>query len=179
MQTKINHAKRVQAAFFAFHNPDRTVKQLARKFSMSEKELEKAVKDYKKTKLLRKSKFLWNPEWDDKDVIFHADDVYLHNDIVQGKDKQSVLQHGLFDPEYDAVNGGYHYSWSENDVETLLCSLPYRVLEILRDSEPGSEDYEEAVLFMDSDLFKAICKKNGLDAEEVQYQALSITKAHF
>jgi hypothetical protein len=177
--TTTSHTNRVQSAIFASQNPEKSDKQISRKFSISPSELEKAKDDLQNGKLLKKKNKSWNSAWDDDDCIFHADDVYLVNDYRSGSSKQSTLSHGLFDSEYDAINGGFHYRWSENDVQTLLLSLPYRVLEIMRDSEPGSEDYEEAVLFMDSSIFKAVCKHEGLDHEEILLNALLITKADF
>ncbi|MFT5715889.1 MAG: hypothetical protein ACI9T7_000062 [Oleiphilaceae bacterium] len=175
--TTTPHFTRVQSAIFAINHPEKTIKEISRKFSITPSELEKSKIDLQNGKLLKKTKKHWNPTWDNDDVIFHADDVYLVNDYQSGSSKQSTLSHGLFDSEYDAINGGYHYRWSEDDVRTLLLSLPYRVLEIMRDSVPGTEDYEEAVLFMDSSIFKAVCKHEGLDHEEILLNALLITKA--
>ena len=46
------------------------------------------------------------------------------------------------------------------------------------DIEYFIDDYEEAVLFLDCDLMKAICKREGLDHEYILEQALTITKAN-
>lgn len=172
------HATRVQAAYYSINHPEKTLKQVSRKFSLPEKEIEKSVKLKNKGKLLKRSKQHWNTIWDDSDVIFHADDNYLYKDYQSGTNKKSTLSHGLFDNDYDATNGGIHYKWSIEEIDNLLASLPYRALEIMRDSAPGSEDYQEAVKFMTSDLSKAICKKYGLDNEEIINQALKITKAN-
>jgi hypothetical protein len=177
--TTTSHANRVQSAIFAHNHPEKSDKQICRKFSISPSDLEKSKVDLQNGKLLKKTKKHWNSSWDADDVIFHADDVYLSNDYQSGSSKESTLSHGLFDDQYDAINGGYHYRWSEDDVNELLLSLPYRVLEIMRDSQPGTPDYEEAVLFMDSSIFKAVCKHEGLDHEEILMQALLITKANF
>jgi len=178
MLTTTSHSNRVQSAIFSLNYPEKSDKQICRKFSISPSDLEKSKVDLKNGKLLKKTKH-WNSSWDEDDVIFHADDTYLLNDYQSGSPKVSTVLHGLFDPDYDAINGGYHYQWSEDDVKTLLLSLPYRVLEIMRDSKPGTPDYEEAVLFMDSSIFKAVCKHEGLDHEEILMQALLITKADF
>lgn len=172
------HIKRVQAAVYSIENPEKTPAQLARKFSMDKEEIKHCVSKHKSGKLVKKLKKHWNHNWDHADVIFHADDNYIQRDIELGVNLNSTLTLGMFEPEYDSINGGSHFYWGEEEVNTLLCSLPYRVLEIIRDSEPGEDDYEEAVLFLDCDLMKAICKREGLDHEYILEQALTITKAN-
>lgn len=176
LTTQQKHSKRVQAAFYSNENPEKTTKQIARKFAISDKDVKSAISKHKKGTLLKKGS-KWDETWDQPDVIFHVNDSYVDSDISNGGKRDSTLIHGMFEPNYDAVNGGLHYQWNTDDVTILLNSLPYRVLEILRDSEPGSEDYEEAVLMMDSPIFKAICKKVGLEHDEVLINALLITKA--
>lgn len=172
-----DHIKCVQAAYYAIENPDKTVKQVARKFSMSIGDVEKSVERLHKGTLLKKNTPSWNPLWESPNYVFHPDDNYIQRDIELGVKLNSTLIHGFFDLDYDPINGGYHLYWGEKEVLDLAFSLPQRVLEILRDSSPDSEDYKEALLFLDSDFCKAICITMGMDHEELIRQTLLITKA--
>ncbi|MDC8832936.1 hypothetical protein [Alteromonas gilva] len=176
MQTITPHHKRVQIAYYALENGQLTHKYLAKKFGTTEKEVSLAVDRLSKGSLLSKKGKTWNPIWGTEDFVFHPTDNYINRDIEKGE-KDSVLTYGVFDPDYDPVNGGYHLRWTEDEVNQLLCDLPYRVLELIRDSDPGSEIYQECILFLESPLFLAICKKWGMDQEEILKSVLEITKA--
>lgn len=178
--TKLSSFQKVQAAF-RFSSPfeEGTEKSVCRRFKINPTQLHRAVIDLEKGKFSKTSKskkhLFWNPCWNHPDVIHHVLDISVAVDIEKGAPKASdnVL---FMDPDFDAVNGVLHAKWDEKDIETLLAGLPYRVLEMLRDSTPGDECYNEAIEFAQCDLFKAICKKFGLDSEMLLISALELTK---
>jgi len=170
-------ATAVQIAHYINEKPEKPIKYVARLFKTTSAEVRKVQDRVAQGKLLKKrGNPNWNTAWEHNDVIFHPNDHVVASDMLKGE-KESSLGFGLLDPDYDPVNGGVHVKWSEDDVENVLASLPYTVLGIMRDCKPSSEAYQEAVLFLDSDLFLAICKKFGLDAEIIAKAALEITKA--
>lgn len=167
--------ERVQAAW-RFLDPysKGTEASVCKRFQITPAQLKRAVSDFK-NKRFSKSKN-WNPAWDHDDVIHHVIDTSVMVDIVGGSEKGSDIDL-LLDSNFDPINGLLHIHWTENDQIALLEGLPYRLLEILRDTRPGDELYQEALEFMDCPLFKTICKAFGIDADILILGALHITKA--
>lgn len=173
--TKLLPHQRVQAAYrFLSVFEEGTEKSVCKRFKITPDQLKKAVKDLENNKFKRTKN--WNPLWDNADVIHHVLDTSISVDIERGAPKGSDL-FVMMDQDFDAENGVLHLTWDENDCEILCASLPYRILEILRDSLPGDDLYQEALAFAECDLFKAICKKYNLDYELLLTKALEITKA--
>jgi len=174
-QHKLLPHERVQAAWRFLDTESRgTTESICRRFKMTEQQLKRAVSDFKKCRFTRSHN--WNPAWDKSDTIHHVVDTSVMVDIEKGAPKGSDID--LFmDPDFDPVNGLLHKQWSDTDKESLLEGLPYRILEILRDSRPGDELYQEALAFTDCALFKGICKAYGIDRELLIQSALEITKA--
>lgn len=175
-KTKLMPYQRVQAAYrFLSGFEQGTEQSVCKMFKIKPVELHKAVRDLENNRF-KKNKKRWNPLWDGPDCIHHVLDTSITVDIEKGAPKGSDA-FVLMDQDFDAQNGVLHLNWDEQDCETLCASLPYRILEILRDSVPDDELYQEALLFTECDFFKAICKKYGLDAEQLIKSALEITKA--
>lgn len=166
---------RVQAAW-RFLDPfsKGTEASVCRRFEITPAQLKRAVSDFKKCRFTKSKN--WNPAWDKEEVIHHVIDTSVMVDIDGGAEKGSDIDLYL-DNRFDPINGILHVEWTENDLISLLEGLPYRMLEILRDSTPGDELYQEALLMMDSPLFKAICKAFGIDRDRLIISALEITKA--
>lgn len=146
-QTKLLPHDKVQIAWRYLDDENRaTPTSIMKMYRITEDQLKKAVKDFQKGKF-SKSKH-WNPSWESNDTIHHVVDTSVMVDIEKGSPKGSDID--LFmDPNFDPVNGLLHINWTENDKETLFEGLPYRILEILRDTKPGDELYQEALLFTD------------------------------
>lgn len=169
--------EKFQAAYRLLEDTEQGTEQSVRKrYRLTERQLKTAVSHFKRGVFKRDG--YWDASWDHPDVIHHVIDRTTMVDILNGNAKGSDCDL-LLDPCFDMENGLYHMRWSESDVEKLLAEIPYRALELLRDSTPGEECYEEAVLFLDSDAMRAICKKFGLDQEYILRAALEITKANF
>lgn len=167
--------ERVQAAWRFLEPESRgTPESICRRFGMSEAQFKRAVSDFQKCRFHRSNSH-WNPVWDRPEVVHHVVDTTTMVDINNGSQKGADTDL-LLDPDFDPVNGLLHLRWSDEDKEALLEGLPYRVLEILRDSTPGDELYQEALAFMDCPLFIGICKAYGIDREELLKSALEITK---
>lgn len=173
--TKLKTYQRFQAAY-RYLSPfeEGTKKSVLKRYRITEKQLERACRDFENQRFT-KSQY-WDPNWDADDVVHHVLDTSIAVDIEKGAPKGSDFL--LFmDPEFDSANGFYHAKWDEDDIEALLAGLPDRALEIMRESKPHDECYQDALAFCESDLFRAICKKFGLDAEILLIGALEITKA--
>jgi hypothetical protein len=174
-KTKLIPFQRFQAAN-RFSSPfeEGTEKSVCRRYQITPLQLHRAVSDLKHARFT-KTKHCWNPAWTNPDVIHHVVDSSIAVDMLKGSPKASDML--LFmDPDFDAINGMLHAKWTEDDVNDLLAGLPYRVLEMIRDSTPGDECYNEAVEFAQCDLFKAICKRYNLDYEYLLISALELTK---
>jgi hypothetical protein len=178
MRTQSKHTllpyERWQAAYRFLEDARATTESICNRFKMSETQLKRAVSDFKKCKFTKSQN--WNPAWDRNDTIHHVVDTSVMVDIQNGSNKGSDIDL-LLDPDFDPVNGLLHLHWSEDNKETLLEGLPYRILEILRDAKPGDELYQEALAFTDCPLFIGICKAYGIDREILIKSALEITKA--
>lgn len=173
--TKLHQAQLMSAAWRIVEPLARTnPKVLMKRYGLSERQLKKAVNDLLQGNFKKSSR--WNPAWDHPETIHHPVDSVVMTDIENGSNKGSDFDL-LMDPDFDSVNGMCHFRWTEADVLTLCEGLPYRILEILRDATPGDDLYQEAVAFMDSDLFNHICAAFGLDRDYLLENALSITKA--
>jgi hypothetical protein len=174
-KTALKPFQRFQAANrFASPFEEGTEKSVCRRYQITANQLHRAVIDLKNARFT-KIKHCWNPAWTHPDVIHHVVDSSIAVDMLNGAPKASDML--LFmDQDFDAVNGMLHAKWTEDDVNTLLAGLPYRVLEMLRDSTPGDECYNEAIEFAQCDLFKAICKRYNLDYEILLISALELTK---
>jgi len=174
VKTLLPHEK-VQAAYRYTSMFDRgTEKSVCSRYGITPIQLEKAVKDFENNKF-KKGKN-WNPNWDENSCIHHVVDTTTMVDIEKGAKKGSDFDLN-FDPDFDAVNGLLHVNWSEEDILSLCEGLPRRIIEILRDSKPGDELYQEALLFTESKLFEQICDFFHIDAEKLVRRALEITKA--
>lgn len=178
MQThtkKLMPHERFQAAWRLLEPDARgTPASICRRYKMTEQQLKRAVSDFNNCRFTKSHN--WNPAWDREDTIHHVVDTSVMVDIEKGAPKGSDID--LFmDPDFDAVNGLLHKQWSNHDKESLFEGLPYRILEILRDSRPGDELYQEALAFTDAPIFKVICKAYGIDREQLIKSALEITKA--
>ena len=173
--TFLPHQK-VQAAY-RYTNPfDRgTEKSVCQRYGITPKQLEKAVADFDNCKFKKGRN--WNPSWNSSSVIHHVVDTATMVDIEKGSKKGSDFDLFL-DPDFDAVNGLLHVNWTDNDVLALCEGLPRRIIEILRDSTPGDELYQEALRFTECKLFEQICEFYQIDAEILVKRALEITKAH-
>lgn len=174
-QHKFLPHQRVQAAYRFLEDARATPESICSRFKISETQLKRAVSDFKKCRFTKSHN--WNPVWDQPDVLHHVVDTSVMVDILNGSNKGSDIDL-LLDPDFDPVNGLLHLQWSELDKETLLEGLPYRILEILRDANPGDELYQEALAFTDCPLFIGICKAYGIDREILVKTALEITKEH-
>lgn len=151
-----------------------TVKSVCKRYKITPQELKSCVRDFIKCKYKR-LKSAWNPLWDTENFYHHIVDTAVMVDIQNGSEKGSDSDL-LMDPGFDAINGILHLEWTEEHINTLCASLPYRILEIIRDSRPGDELYEEAILFAKSEFFTLICKHFGLDSEELIKQAIEISR---
>ena len=174
-KSKLHPALRMQAAWRLLEPGAKgTIKSVMKRYDMTERELKLACLDFLNGNF-KKDKS-WNPAWEDALVIHHPVDTAVMVDIGNGSDKGSDIDL-MFDPDFDPVNGMLHVRWTSDDVLALCEGIPYRVLEILRDSKPGDELYQEAVEMADSQIFKMMCSAYGIDADAVLLQALNITKA--
>lgn len=151
-----------------------TQKSVCKRFGIDQKQLEKAVNDFEKGNF-KKTKH-WNPSWSHPNCTHHVLDTSVMVDIENGSPKGSDLDL-LMDPNFDPINGLLHINWSESDINTLCSSLPYRILEIIRDSVTDDPLYKEALEFASSDFFHDICAHFGIDSEILLIGALNITKA--
>lgn len=173
--TKLLPSERVQAAWRILDPFSKgTESSVCRRYQITPTQLKRAVTDFKKHRFTKSKN--WNPVWDREDVIHHVVDTSVMVDIVHGSEKGSDVDL-LLDNNFDPVNGILHVQWTDDDKLALLEGLPYRMLEILRDSTPGDELYQEALEFMECTLFKAICKAFGIDRDVLLISALEITKA--
>ncbi len=175
VQTKLLPYQKVQAAYRYLNDFEKgTEKSVCKRYQITPLQLHKAVSDFQASRF-KKGKN-WDPTWDASNVIHHVVDTSTIVDIEKGSTKGSDFD--LFmDQDFDAVNGLLHITWTDEDKLNLCASLPYRILEIIRDSTPGDELYQEALLFAECDLFIQICKHFGLDNEILLKGALEITKA--
>ena len=98
-------------------------------------------------------------------------------DVLNGNQKDESALIGMFDNEFDGHNGLYHIEWKEDDWLAIVEGIPYRMLEIMRDSKPDSPLYCEAIEWMESEFFGEICKMLNINSESLLYEALRITKA--
>lgn len=151
-----------------------TEKSVCRRFEITPAQLKRAVSDFQKCRFTKSKN--WNPAWDKEEVVHHVIDSTVMVDIDNGAEKGSDIDL-LMDNRFDPINGILHVEWTDDDKMTLLEGLPYRMLEILKDSTPGDELYNEALEFMESPLFKGVCKAFGIDRERLIIGALEITKA--
>ncbi|MAA92986.1 MAG: hypothetical protein CML21_00480 [Rheinheimera sp.] len=175
LQPKLLPHERVQAAW-RYLEPDArgTTASICKRYRMTEAQLKRAVSDFQKCRFTKSKN--WNPFWDLPDTIHHVVDTSVMVDIEQGANKGSDID--LFmDPDFDPTNGLLHKQWTGMDKEALFEGLPFRILEILRDSRPGDELYQEAIAFTDCPLFKVICKAYGIDCDQLIQSALEITKS--
>lgn len=165
--------ERVQAAWRILDPFSKgTEASVCRRFEITPAQLKRAVSDFKKCRFTKSRN--WNPAWDREDVIHHVVDTSVMVDISNGSEKGSDIDL-LMDNNFDPVNGLLHLRWTETDQIALLEGLPYRLLEILRDSRPGDELYQEALEFMYCPLFNGICKAFGIDRELLIKGALKHT----
>jgi hypothetical protein len=170
--TKLKPYQKTQAAWRFLNDFEKgTEKSVCKRFGIDQKTLEKAVDDFKKGNF-KKTKS-WNPNWSIPTCTHHVLDTSVMVDIEKGAPKGSDIDL-LMDPNFDPINGLLHINWSEHEMVTLCASLPYRILEIIRDSEQNDELYFEAIEFGRSEYFHLICQHFDLDAEELLASALKI-----
>tara|TARA_Y100001963_G_scaffold36541_1_gene50989 strand:- start:288 stop:833 length:546 start_codon:yes stop_codon:yes gene_type:complete len=171
-KNKLLPHERIQAAWRLLEPDGRgTPASICRRYKMTEQQLKRAVSDFQNCRFTKSQN--WNPVWDQPNTIHHVLDTSVMVDIEKGAPKGSDID--LFmDPDFDPVNGLLHKQWSDYDKECLLEGLPYRILEIIRDSRPGDELFQEAMEFVNCPLFYGICKAYGIDREQLLISVRSI-----
>lgn len=169
-QQTLHQAQRISAAW-RIVEPGSTAspKSVMQRYGLSERQLKNAINELLDGKFKKDKN--WNPAWEREDVIHHPLDRLLMTDIENGSHKGSDTNL-LMDPDYDAFNGVCHYKWGIDEVVALCEGLPFRLLEIVRNSKNEDELYLEALEFMRSDFFALICKAFGMDNEELLTKAL-------
>ena len=172
---QLHQALKVQAAQ-RLNSGSGTPKSVAKRYKISERQAVKFQKDFNEGKLVKKGKN-WNPDWDRPGVISHPVDREVMVDVLNGNTKDEGALIGMFDREFDGHNGLYHIEWAEDDWLAIVEGIPYRMLEIMRDSKPDSPLYCEAVEWMESEFFLKICTMLNIDAEKLLFEALCITKS--
>jgi hypothetical protein len=169
-QQKLHNAQRMSAAWrivepLSNANP----KVVMRRYNMNEKQLKKAIQDLMDGNFKRGRN--WNPQWDHDDIIHHPMDSIVMTDIEKGSAKGADID--LFmDPDFDPENGMCHFRWGHDEVIKLCEALPYRLLEIVRDSKKEDDLYLEAIELMQTPLFFLICKAFGIDSPSLLQNAL-------
>lgn len=176
-KSNLHHALRVQCAL-RLNSGVGTPQSCAKRYSITPEMAVKYQEQFNKGILLNRKK-QWSPHWDKPEVIPHPLDTDIVVDILNGCPKHEDALIGMFDQEFDGVNGVYHITWDDNDILALCEGISYRILQILRDSKRGSELYLEAVEWLKSDFFKLICKTFGIDHDVLINESLRITQTDF
>ena len=107
-----------------------------------------------------------DPSWFSDGVIHHELDKDLH-ERVKATDG---LYESMFilDPAFDVKRMMYHLYYSEDDCvkfwEGMICSA----LEFIRNAKPKNQSYQDAIDFINSELFEVICSAIGWDCEQIR-----------
>lgn len=146
------------------HFEGSTVSSLQRRFRVNEKDIKTVIRQFQSGSFFSKKN--WPPHFYDKEVVRHPVGKDAFRALRAGNGDDPFLS--ILDPNLDIGNGIYHLRWSKQDIDDLLYGIVTRSFSILKEGRPSSEEYQEEVEFISSNLFSAICSHLGLDGDDLK-----------